>query len=114
MKHLTYADKSLLVDDAAVDSIMEYARALGVAGKTDMVELRAIGSDGNEVVATFLLNANTEMIAESASSTAELPPNDEAVSYMREQTRLLLQPPPARDLEDEDLADRTTWTSIDN
>lgn len=113
MKHLTYADKSLLVDDEAADSIMEYARALGAAGKTDTVDLRAIGSDGNEVVATFLLNAGTEMIAETASSTAKLPANVEVVDYMREQTQLLLQPPPAGSMEEEDFADPATWTSID-
>ena len=93
MKHVTYGDKSLLIDDDAADWLMEYARALGSAHMTDTVTLQAIGSDGNEVKVTFLLNSGTELIIESANTTAQAPRNDEVVGYMQERTRLILTPP---------------------
>jgi hypothetical protein len=96
MKHVTYGGKPLLVDDDAAEWLMEYARALGSAHMTDTVTLRAIGADGNEVSVTFLLNAGTELMTETARSTGEAPRNDEVVGYMQERTRLILTPPPGQ------------------
>jgi len=93
MKHVTYGDKALLVDDEAADWLMEYARALGSAHMTDTVTLRAIGPDGNDVEATFLLNAGTELMNETANTVAQGPPNHEMVAYMQERTRLIVAPP---------------------
>lgn len=93
MKHVTYGDKSLLIDDEGADSLMEYARVLGSAHMVDSVTLRAIGADGNEVDATFLLNGGTELVTETASTRAQAPSNDEIVGYMRERTRVILTPP---------------------
>lgn len=100
MKHVTYGDKSLLIDDDGADSLMEYARALGSAHMTDAVTLRAIGPDGNEVDATFLLNAGTELMTETASARAEVPSNEEVVDYMQERTRLILTPPESQPMFD--------------
>ncbi|MFF2487625.1 hypothetical protein ACFVSU_14580 [Microbacterium sp. NPDC058062] len=100
MKHVTYADKALFLDDESADWLMEYARALGVAGQTDSISLHAIGLDGDEVDATFLLNSSTELITQTTQNSIEAPANDEAVGYMQEQTRLILSPPPARGIED--------------
>jgi hypothetical protein len=93
MKHVTYGDRSLFVNDEAADGLMEYARALGSAHLTDTVTLRAIGPDGNDVEATFLLNAGTELLTETASRTVQAPPNDDVETYMRERTRLIMSPP---------------------
>lgn len=100
MKHVTYADKALFLDDESADWLMEYARALGLAGMTDSITLHAIGLDGNEVDATFLLNASTELITQTTNSALGAPANDEAVGYMQEQTRLIVSPPPARMVDD--------------
>lgn len=96
MKHVTYADKALFVDNDAADWLMEYARALGVASGSDTVTLRAISSDGNEIEATILLNPNTELVAETTHSNVEPPTNSEAVGYMQERIRLILAPPAAQ------------------
>lgn len=100
MKHVTYADKALFLDDDAADWMMEYARALGSAGMTDSVKLTGIGIDGNEVEATFLLNASTELVIQTTRNALEGPSNEEAVGYMQERTQLILSPPPARTVED--------------
>lgn len=59
----------------------------------DTVTLRAIGADGNEVEATFLLNSGTELMTETTNTAALAPRNDEVVGYMQERTRLILTPP---------------------
>lgn len=96
MKHVTYADKALFIDDESADWLMEYARALGSAGLVDTVTLRGIGMDGNEIEATFLLNSSTELISQTTHSRMEPPSNDESVGYMQERIRLILTPPPGR------------------
>jgi hypothetical protein len=105
MKHVTYADKSLLVDDDTADCLLEYARVLGMNGGADTVMVRAVGADGNEVEATFLLNSSTEMMAETASANMRPPANPDAVAYMREQIDLAITPPTAKP---EPLADVTS------
>ena len=100
MKHVTYADKALFLDDESADWLMEYARALGVAGMTDSISLRVIGVDGNEVDATFLLNPNTELVTQTTRNSLDDPKNDAAVGYMQERTRLIVAPPPARMVDD--------------
>ena len=99
MKHVTYADKALLIDDEAADWLMEYARALGESHMTDSVTLRGIGMDGNEVESTFLLNASSELVMQTANTSAEGPDNDEAIGYLQERTRLILAPPTVQPIE---------------
>lgn len=84
MKHVTYAEKSLLIGDEAADLLIRYAALLGSFGRTDVVTLRGIGSDGNEVEASFLLNAATELMVESASTTATEPENHLGAGYLHE------------------------------
>jgi hypothetical protein len=109
MKHVTFGEKSLLMDDETADWLIEYATALGVAGSSDHVTVSAVGADGNEVVATFLLNGGTELMAESSTSEMQPPANEEAVRYMQERTSALRNPPPAQPEEEapgqDDLAD---------
>jgi hypothetical protein len=84
MKHITGAEKSLLVGDEAADLLLEYASFLGNGRMVDTVKLSAYGSDGEEVTATFLLNDGVTIIAESTRSTLPEPDNAEAVAYMRQ------------------------------
>lgn len=83
MKHLTMADKSLLVGDEAADTLMEYAALIAQTGGGDSVSLRAIGTDGAEVEATFLLNSGTVVISETTPSVVPEPDNRVAVAEMR-------------------------------
>ncbi|MDN4613227.1 hypothetical protein P5G50_02075 [Leifsonia sp. F6_8S_P_1B] len=91
MKHVTYSDKSLLVGDEVADLLMEYATQLGRMSQTDTVTLRAIGADGNEVSASFLLNPSTILMVESASTTATEPENDLAEQYLQSRINGLRQ-----------------------
>lgn len=92
MKHVTYAEKSLLVGDEVADLLMSYATVLGRTAGTDCVTLQAIGADGNDTDATFLLNGGTILMVETASTTASEPDNELVSEYLREQIGALTRP----------------------
>lgn len=91
MKHVTYAEKSLLVGDQAAELLMSYATVLGRSNNTDSVTLHAIGMDGNEVDATFLLNPSSDLMIESTNTSASEPENETVEVYMRERVNRLTQ-----------------------
>ncbi|MFS0895124.1 hypothetical protein [Microbacterium sp. 179-I 3D3 NHS] len=93
MKHVTYGDKSHFLGDDAADTLVEYASVLGNAKASDVVTLRGIDDHGNEVEATFLLNASISMMIETTSSTMAEPDNDEAVRQMNREIAKLIDPP---------------------
>ena len=69
MKHLTYADKSLLIDDATADALLEYAALLARVGDADSVSVSAYSADGQTVEATLLLDAGAPIMSETTHST---------------------------------------------
>ena len=77
------ADKSLLAGDVAIELVIEYATLLGQQNSADDVDLRVIDTSGDEVVATFLLNGGTAMVAETTGSVLREPDNAEAEQYLR-------------------------------
>lgn len=96
MKHITFSDKSLLVDDDAADLLLEYAALLADRRKADTVDIIGIEPNGNEVTATFLLDTGAPLMAESTNATMTPPDNAEAIAYMRERIMLLSSPPAVR------------------
>lgn len=93
MKHLTYSDKSLLLDDATADALLEYAALLARAGDADSVSVNAYGVDGQTVEATLLLDAGAPIMNETTNSTMNEPENPSALAYLREQIALRSSPP---------------------
>ncbi|MEP6481839.1 MAG: hypothetical protein ABJA94_07520 [Rhodoglobus sp.] len=89
MKHVTYADKSLLIGDEAATTLLQYAAMLGSRGAADTVTLKALDGQGNDVEAIFLLNSGTVMIAETGNTTVPEPDNAEATDRMKERIREL-------------------------
>jgi len=100
MKHVTYAEKSLLMGDEVVDLMMEYAVLLANQASADSVDVSAIGSDGDSVTATFLIGPATIMVAETSRSRLPEPDNDSAVTYLKEHIGLIKSPPMAHGLMD--------------
>ncbi|MBG6237814.1 hypothetical protein IWX78_000769 [Mycetocola sp. CAN_C7] len=96
MKHVTFGEKSLLMGDTEADLLLHYAALLTSRSAADTVDINALGVDGNEVTATFLLGAASSLMAETANSPAALPENRDAVAYMQERIMLLSSPPSVR------------------
>jgi hypothetical protein len=107
MKHLTMAEKSLLLGDEAADLLLEYASLLGQNDSADTVTLRAYGDDGDPVDVTFLLNSGTSILVQTSESVMTEPENSEGIRYMRERMRLIESPPPAQPMESS--PSRTDW-----
>jgi hypothetical protein len=84
MKFLTYADRSVLIGDEAADILIEYSAVLAENGHADSVALNAIGGDGDDIVASFVLGSGTNLMAESTSSKLPEPNNTDGISYMKE------------------------------
>ena len=99
MKHVMYAEKSLMMGDEVVDLMMEYAVLLARKSSADSVEVQAIGNDGDQVTATFLIGPATIMVAETARSSFPEPENDTAVDYLKQQIGLIKEPPLAHGLD---------------
>jgi hypothetical protein len=95
MKHLTMGEKSLLVGDEAADLLIEYAALLATYSRGDSVKLHAVDGDGDEVIATFLLNQGITLMAETTNSSLPEPDNSETVAYLRERIERLTSPPAA-------------------
>ena len=102
MKHVTFTDKSLLLDDVTADLLIEYAALLVTHGMADAVEVHAFSSDGDEVEAKFLLSAGAPLMAESSHTTMSEPSNEEAIGYMRERVSALSAHPNALPTDDDD------------
>jgi len=96
MKHLAYAEKSLLVGDDAADLVLEYASALSNRGVSDTVELNAFGADGGEVVATLLLGQGAPVMAESTVTSMAALDNSDTVAYIRSRLDEFASPPEAQ------------------
>ena len=84
MQHLTTAEKSLLVGDRTADLLMEYAALVAQIKAGDSIKINALGADGDEVVATLLLNSGTTMVAETTTSTQREPDNAEVDQYLQD------------------------------
>jgi len=95
-----YAEKSLMMGDEVADLMMEYAVLLARHGSADSVDVEAIGTDGDQVTATFLIGPATIMVAETARSSFPEPENGSAVTYLKEQIGLIRVPPLAHGLDD--------------
>jgi hypothetical protein len=100
MKHITTAEKSLLVGDEAADLLLEYAAALARVDSADTVTLTAFGDDGDPVEVTFLLNNGTSILVETSASPAPEPDNAEVVEYMRVRLERIVSPPYAQPVEE--------------
>lgn len=83
MQHITTPDKSFLVGDVATDLLMRYAALVAQLRGGDSVKVNAISGDGDDVVATLLINSGTLITAETTRSSQQEPDNAELEQYLR-------------------------------
>jgi hypothetical protein len=89
MRHVTFSEKSLLIGDEAAALLIEYAALLANLRRADTVDLNAIGADGADVVATFLLDAGSPLMTETTNSSMGEPDNAVGIAYIRERMTAL-------------------------
>jgi hypothetical protein len=100
MKHLTYADQSVLVGDEAADTLVRFAAVLSDSGHAGTVMMNAIDSGGDFIVATFVLGSGVNLMAQTTSSPLEEPDNTQAVDYMNSKMDQIVSPPTAQPTEE--------------
>lgn len=92
MKLVTYANTPLLIGDEAADLLLRFAASLANLGRADVVVVKALGTQGESVDVTFLLDAGSVMLSKQADSELAEPENSTAVAYMRDRMHALAQP----------------------
>lgn len=92
MMHLTFADKSLLIDDATARALLLYTQLLAQGQDADSVTVKAVGADGQDVEAILLLDTGTPLMAETTHSTLNEPDNFDVLAYLNERIRQLQSP----------------------
>jgi hypothetical protein len=102
MMHLTFADKSLILGNAAAELTVEYAAALARIGSADTVRLVAYGSDGDKVTATLLLDAGAPLMIETSATDLPEPDNTDTVAYMTQRMSEINSPPQASPISQDD------------
>lgn len=105
MKHLLFANKTILVGDDAADALIEYGVALATKQTADRVEYTGIGADGATVQAVFLLNASAALVAETTLSDLPEPDNAMEVARIRDRTTSLTGGYPVQPLDEDPLFD---------
>ncbi len=113
MKHVTYADKSLLMDDRIADLLARYAAALADRGKADTVTVKGISDDGNEVEATFVLDSGTNLMTETTNATVPAPEDGAGLRMLEEKLAALEASEAAYPFSDDDLRQMDGRPSID-
>jgi hypothetical protein len=93
MRHLTVESKDLLIGDEAAEVLAEYAALVANQGAGDRVDVHAISSDGDEVVATIVLSSGTTLLTETVHSSLPEPDNAEVIAYMRSKIQHTKSPP---------------------
>ncbi len=92
MKSVTYADRSLFLDDDTADALLHYAELLMRSHEVDTVDVNAITLEGKLVRAAFLLGESTPLIIESTSLRESAPDNSEALAHLTQRIELLSTP----------------------
>jgi hypothetical protein len=92
MKHLTYADQSVLIGDEAADVLIRFSALLAEKGHADAISLNVLGEDGDESEASFVIGSGTNLMTASTNSKIPEPDNEQGIGVMREKIERLLAP----------------------
>lgn len=89
MKHLTFLENTLLLDDEAANLLIAYAAALLNAGKADALDVHVVDSTGRPSDVRLLVPAGAPLMAQDAESIFPEPDNAAAIEYMSARIRAL-------------------------
>jgi len=92
MKHLTYADQSVLIGDEAADVLIRFSALLAEKGHADAISLNVLGEDGDATEASFVIGSGTNLMTASTNSTIPEPDNEKGLAVMHEKIERLLSP----------------------
>jgi hypothetical protein len=82
-----FGQKAVFLADDAADALISYAAHVAQLRTGDSVDMRGINTEGNEVTTTFLLNAGTQLTAETTNITMVDTDNSAAMGYIRDRIK---------------------------
>jgi hypothetical protein len=92
MKRVSYCGESFLTTDGAADALMELVVAFPGGHDSELLELPAVNTNGDEMVVQVLVGPGSELISIPEQSTAGEPDTVETVAYLRGRARTLTFP----------------------
>jgi hypothetical protein len=113
MKHILFADKTILLGDDAADALVAYAVALGANQTADRVEYTGIGADGATIQVSFLLNSGASLVSETTPSELPEPDNHEEVQRIQARTEALVGSHPVQPGDGELTSDFDAESALD-
>lgn len=83
MKRISYCGDSFLTTDGAADALLALVVALPDGHDSELLELPAVNSDGDEMVVQVVVGPGSELISVPEESTAGEPDTLETVAYLQ-------------------------------
>jgi hypothetical protein len=93
MKHISFANKSLLVGDDLAYVLLDYWALLAERADADIVEVRVLNTEGIVSSETVPLEAAVPLRVEPASLPFCEPDNADALAYLRRRIWSMTSPP---------------------
>lgn len=63
MRRISYSDDGFVTTDAVAERLLEYAKLLGRTGSDDVVQVPAVGDDGEIVSVELLIGPASQLLA---------------------------------------------------
>ncbi|MGY4857268.1 hypothetical protein [Cryobacterium sp. AP23] len=92
MKRVSYCGESFLTTDGAADALLALVVAFPGGHSSELLELPALNSDGDEMVVQLLVGPGSELVSVPEASTAGEPDTHATVAYLIDRLRTLLVP----------------------
>lgn len=89
MRRLYYSSGSILTGDAIATAVLEYAEALAIDGKADIVEIPIVLSSGSRGTATLLIGPSSQLASVTEESQLQPPRDDKLVEDLHLRTARL-------------------------
>jgi hypothetical protein len=92
MKRVSYCGESFLTTDGAADALLALVVAFPGGHNSELLELPALNSDGDEMVVQLLVGPGSELVSVPEASTAGELDTHATVAYLIDRLRALLVP----------------------
>jgi hypothetical protein len=92
MRRVYYSSGSVLTGDAIAHAILEYAEALAIDGRADIVEIPVTLPSGNAGAATLLIGPSSQLASVTEESSLTEPVDAELVGDLQDRARRIGRP----------------------
>jgi hypothetical protein len=92
MKRISYCGESFLTTNGTADALLELVVAFPGGHDSELLELPAVNSDGDEMVVHVVVGPSSELISVPEACAAAEPDTIDAVAYLRGRILALTAP----------------------